>query len=320
MTLTAPDSDVVIEARGLVRAFGHVQAVRGIDLTVRRGQIYGFLGPNGSGKSTTIRMLCGILSPTGGAATVLGYDVMRQPEMVKERIGYMTQRFSLYEDLTVLENLSFFAGIYGVPRSTRRARIDEVIELSSLGWKRRELAGSLSGGWKQRLALAAALLHNPPLMILDEPTAGVDPLSRRQFWDLVAGLAIGGTTFLVSTHYMDEAERCHEIAILVYGRVTARGAPSELMRTREISVFNLETTSQREAMEALRRIEGVRQVAPFGSVLHVVAAAGGPGRDALAAGLAAAGIGIRRLEESAPTLEDVFIHHSADELAKEVRA
>jgi ABC-2 type transport system ATP-binding protein len=315
-----PDAEVVIEARGLVRSFGHVNAVRGIDLTVRRGQIYGFLGPNGSGKSTTIRMLCGILSPSGGTATVLGYDVSRSPEMVKERIGYMTQRFSLYEDLTVQENLAFFAGVYGVPRADRRRRIDEVIAQSSLEWKRRELAGSLSGGWKQRLALAAALLHGPPLMILDEPTAGVDPLSRRRFWDLVADLAQGGTTFLVSTHYMDEAERCHEIAIMVYGKIMARGAPSQLTLLKEIAVFNLEASAPREAMEALRGMEGILQVAPFGAVIHIVADPGRPGRDGIASGLEAAGIEVRRLDVSHPTLEDVFIHYSAEELAREVRA
>jgi len=315
-----PDPGVVIEARGLVRSFGHVNAVRGIDLVVRRGQIYGFLGPNGSGKSTTIRMLCGILSPTGGSVTVLGYDVSRRPERVKERIGYMTQRFSLYEDLTVQENLAFFAGVYSVPRAERRGRIDEVVALSSLEWKRHELAGSLSGGWKQRLALAAALLHKPPLMILDEPTAGVDPLSRREFWDLVADLAHGGTTFLVSTHYMDEAERCHEIAIMAYGKIMAQGTPAHLTEIRGLAVFDLEAGEPRLAMAALRRMDGVRQVAPFGAVLHVVADSGRPGRDAIASGLRTAGIDVRRLDEARPTLEDVFIHYSAEEIAREVGA
>ncbi|MBI3450660.1 MAG: ABC transporter ATP-binding protein [Acidobacteria bacterium] len=312
------DHDVVIEARGLARSFGHVQAVRGIDLTVRRGQIFGFLGPNGSGKSTTIRMLCGILSPTAGSATVLGVDVTREPEKVKARIGYMTQRFSLYEDLTVEENLAFFAGVYGVPGGRSKGRIEEIVAATSLAWKRRELAGSLSGGWKQRLALAAALLHAPPLMILDEPTAGVDPLSRRQFWDLVADLALGGTTFLVSTHYMDEAERCHEIAIMVYGRIIARGSPAELVGVKDIAVYNLETRAPREAMILLRGLPGVHQVAPFGPVLRVVAAREGPARERIASALQAAGIPVTRLDADAPSLEDVFIHHSADELRREM--
>ncbi len=316
MSANLPSGDVVIEARALARSFGAVHAVRGIDLTVRRGQIYGFLGPNGSGKSTTIRMLCGILSPTGGGATVLGFDVRRQSESVKERIGYMTQRFSLYEDLTVEENLAFFAGVYSVPRDRRKRRIEEVIEQASLGWKRRALAGSLSGGWKQRLALAAALLHEPPLMILDEPTAGVDPLSRRQFWDMVADLAAGGTTFLVSTHYMDEAERCHEIAIMVFGRIIAKGPPSTLSRLPEVVVFNLETPRPREAREVLARLPGVLQVAPFGAVLHLVVDRSGPDREALAARLAEAGVTASRLVETEPTLEDVFIHHSAEEIGE----
>jgi len=317
-SVEAADRDVVIDARGLARTFGRVQAVRGIDLAVRRGQIFGFLGPNGSGKSTTIRILCGILSPSSGSATVLGHDVTREPEKVKARIGYMTQRFSLYEDLTVEENLAFFAGVYGVPRRDAKERIEEIIGTTKLAWKRRELAGSLSGGWKQRLALAAALLHRPPLMILDEPTAGVDPLSRRQFWALVADLAMGGTTFLVSTHYMDEAERCHEIAIMVYGRIIARGSPAELVRIRDISVFTLETPAPREAMSLLRALPGVRQVAPFGPVVRVVTGSDGPRREGIAAALAAAGIGVLRLDADAPSLEDVFIHHSGDDLREEM--
>jgi len=201
--MNAP-ADVVIETEGLQRSFGKLVAVRDVSLRVYKGEIFGVLGPNGAGKSTTIRMLCGILDPTGGRGSVVGYDIVKEPERIKERIGYMTQRFSLYEDLTVAENLAFYAGIYGVPFRSRKTRLERVLVESGLSSRRKQLAGTLSGGWKQRVALAAATIHEPPLLFLDEPTAGVDPLSRREFWEQIHRIASQGTTVLLTTHYMDE--------------------------------------------------------------------------------------------------------------------
>jgi len=217
-----------IVASGLTRRFGDFVAVDHIDFQVRRGEIFGFLGPNGSGKSTTIRMLCGILSPSEGRAEVLGFDVARQPERVRERIGYMSQKFSLYEDLTVHENLLFYAGIYGLDARRTRERYAAAIALAGLEGRERLLAGHLSGGWKQRLALGCAAIHKPPLLFLDEPTSGVDPVSRRSFWDHLYGLAEEGTTLIVTTHYMDEAERCQRLALMYGGRICAMGTPEEL--------------------------------------------------------------------------------------------
>jgi len=209
--------DPIIETRGLSRRFGALVAVRDVSLTVRRGEIFGVLGPNGAGKSTTIRMLCGILDPTSGGGTVVGHEIARDAERIKQSIGYMTQRFSLYEDLTVLENARFYAGIYGVPRARRRARIEEGLEQAGLVGRRDQIAGTLSGGWKQRVALACATIHDPPLLFLDEPTAGVDPVSRREFWEQIHAISSRGTTTLLTTHYMDEAERCHRLAFIFRG-------------------------------------------------------------------------------------------------------
>src|SRR5438105_7240459 len=210
-------SEVIVRTEHLSRRFGDLVAVADVSLDVRRGEIFGVLGPNGAGKSTTIRMLCGILDPTGGSGTVVGFDIAKDAEKIKERIGYMTQRFSLYEDLTVEENLTFYAGIYGVRARDRRARIEEVLEKSGLKPRRGQIAGTLSGGWKQRVALASATIHQPPLLFLDEPTAGVDPVSRREFWDQIHRIAALGTTVLLTTHYMDEAERCHRLAFIFGG-------------------------------------------------------------------------------------------------------
>ncbi|HEY6561356.1 MAG TPA: ABC transporter ATP-binding protein, partial [Polyangiaceae bacterium] len=209
--------DTVIETEHLSRRFGSLVAVRDVSLRVNRGEIFGVLGPNGAGKSTTIRMLCGILDPSSGRGSVVGFDIARQAERIKERIGYMTQRFSLYEDLSVQENLTFYAGIYSVPRQRRHARIEQVLNQTGLSERRDQLAGTLSGGWKQRVALACATIHEPPLLFLDEPTAGVDPVSRREFWDQIHRISAEGTTVLLTTHYMDEAERCHRLAFIFGG-------------------------------------------------------------------------------------------------------
>jgi drug efflux transport system ATP-binding protein len=217
-----------VETRGLTRRFGPVTAVRELTLRIERGEVFGLLGPNGSGKTTTIRMLCGILEPSAGSATVAGIDVAAAPEQVRQRIGYMSQQFGLYEDLTAGENLTFYAAIYGLAGDARRARVAEVVAFLEIGARLRQLAGELSGGWKQRLALGCALLHGPAVLFLDEPTAGVDPAARRRFWSAIHGLAAHGTTVLVTTHYMDEAERCQRLAMLSGGRLIALGTPAEV--------------------------------------------------------------------------------------------
>ena len=262
-------SEPIIETRSLSRRFGALVAVKDVSLSVTRGEIFGVLGPNGAGKSTTIRMLCGILDPSGGSGTVVGYDIAMQSERIKERIGYMTQRFSLYEDLSVVENLTFYAGIYGVPRARRRARVDAVLERSGLGERRKQLAGTLSGGWKQRVALASATIHEPPLLFLDEPTAGVDPVSRREFWEQIHGLASDGTTVLLTTHYMDEAERCHRLAFIFRGQLLDVGTPEQIIERRALRALELETEKPREAAELLRQQPEVDEVAHYGHVLRL---------------------------------------------------
>src|SRR5262249_13298419 len=214
--------------------FGDLVAVRDVTLEVRKGEIFGVLGPNGAGKSTTIRMLCGILDPSGGTGTVVGFDIARDPERIKERIGYMTQRFSLYEDLTVFENLRFYAGLYGVPAAKRQKRIEDVLEATGLTERRDQISGTLSGGWKQRVALACATIHEPPLLFLDEPTAGVDPVSRRDFWEQIHAISARGPPALMTTHYMDEAERCHRLAFIFLGTLRDVGAPAELVAPRNL--------------------------------------------------------------------------------------
>lgn len=219
-----------VEMEDLVKRFGSFVAVDRVSLTVARGEIFGFLGPNGAGKSTTIRMLCGLLTPSSGRASVAGHDIAAEPEQVRQNIGYMSQKFSLYDDLTVSENIDFFSGIYGVPRQRRRERKQYVLEMAGLGERQQTLTRLLPGGWKQRLALGCAILHDPPILFLDEPTSGVDPIARRSFWDLIYGLSETGHTVLVSTHYMDEAEYCHRLALMYRGRVIALGAPADLKR------------------------------------------------------------------------------------------
>ena len=217
-----------VETRDLTRRFGELVAVRGLNLEIGQGEVFGLLGPNGSGKTTTIRMLCGLLEPTAGSATVAGLDVAREPDRIKQRIGYMSQRFGLYEDLTVAENLAFYAGIYGLPKGAWRARVDEVVGFLGLGQRLGQLTGTLSGGWKQRLSLGCAMLHKPAVLFLDEPTAGVDPAARRSFWRTIKTLAADGTTVIVTTHYMDEAERCERIGLMSQGHLIALGTPQEV--------------------------------------------------------------------------------------------
>jgi len=263
-------TEPVIVTRALSRRFGDLVAVRDVSLEVQKGEIFGVLGPNGAGKSTTIRMLCGILDPSSGEGRVVGFDIRRDAERVKERIGYMTQRFSLYEDLTVEENLKFYAGIYGVPRNRRARRVADVLESAGLGGRRTQLSGTLSGGWKQRVALASATIHEPPLLFLDEPTAGVDPVSRREFWEQIHRLAHGGTTVLLTTHYMDEAERCHRLAFIFRGTVLDVGTPGDIVARRHLRGAELECEHAQEAAERLRSDPEVDEVAHYGNVLRVV--------------------------------------------------
>ena len=263
-------SEKVIVTRGLSRRFGDLVAVRDVSLEVERGEIFGVLGPNGAGKSTTIRMLCGILDPSSGEGTVVGFDIRRDAERVKERIGYMTQRFSLYEDLTVEENLKFYAGIYGVPLGKRRRRVAEVLERTGLVARRAQLSGTLSGGWKQRVALASATIHEPPLLFLDEPTAGVDPVSRREFWEQIHTLSHEGTTILLTTHYMDEAERCHRLAFIFRGTLLDVGTPEDIVARRRLRGAEIVSGHGREAAERLRADPAVDEVAHYGNVLRLV--------------------------------------------------
>ncbi len=264
------NSELAISARGLTRQFGALTAVDHVDLTIRKAEIYGFLGPNGSGKSTTIRMLCGLLRPTSGAVEVLGHDATRESEKLRRKIGYMTQRFSLWEDLTVLENLQFIADIFSIPRAERARRIEGALAEYRLQNHVSQRAGTMSGGQRQRLALATATLHQPELLLLDEPTSAVDPQSRRDFWESLFRLVRQGTTILVSTHYMDEAERCHRLAILDYGRVVAEGVPKSLMEDIDAAVIEVESEDIAGARAALDRIAQVKSVAQLGTRLHAL--------------------------------------------------
>lgn len=311
--MTLPDREQpVIRAQGLTRRFGSVVAVDHLDLEVSRGQIYGFLGPNGSGKSTTIRMLCGLLTPSEGSAEVLGLQVPRDAEALRPRIGYMTQKFSLYEDLSVLENLQFLGLIHTLPGKVRHERIDRQLHEFRLWDCRRQRAGTLSGGQKQRLALAAATLHDPELLILDEPTSAVDPQSRRDFWEQLFDMVDAGATILVSTHFMDEAERCHELAILDRGVVVACGAPRALMEDLDAVVIEIETDGARAARLCLEELPAVRSVAQLGTRLHALV---DPGLEdplgSLGALLRSAAIEAT-LAVTKPNLEDVFVEATRD--------
>ncbi len=302
------NNGTAVEVRGLVKRFGDFTAVDRVSLTVKRGEIFGFLGPNGAGKSTTIRILCGLLTPTSGSATVGGYDVATQSEAIKRNIGYMSQKFSLYDDLQVEENIDFFAGIYGVPEAKRTTRKEYILKMAGLEDRRNSMTRLLAGGWKQRLALGCAILHEPPILFLDEPTSGVDPIARRDFWDLIYQLSEAGHTIFVSTHYMDEAEYCHRLALMYRGRIIALGAPDELRRSLTAHrLMDLDSTDPLAAMRALEGLVGVFDVAVFGGGLHVTvddADAAGP---RIREALRARGIEVKRLEAIEPSMEDVFV-------------
>ncbi len=298
-----------IEVKALTKTFGGFTAVDAVSFEVGRGAIFGFLGANGAGKSTTIRMLCGLLDPSSGAATVGGFDVGREPEKIKKVIGYMSQRFSLYEDLTVGENIRFFGGVYGLSKKTIDSRLPWVLEMAGLRGRERSLTRTLSVGWKQRLALGCAVLHEPEIVFLDEPTGGVDPASRRRFWELINELSERKVTVFVTTHYLDEAEYCNDIRLLHAGRIVASGSPREL-KDQVIRNPILEVTSDRavDALEALRNEPWVLETSIFGTSLHVSVKDEEEGRGLTRARLAREGIVPERIDRIVPSLEDVFIH------------
>jgi ABC-2 type transport system ATP-binding protein len=293
---------LAIDVHGLTKRFGERTAVNQIDLQVPRGKICGFLGPNGSGKTTFIRMLCGLLRPDAGGGTCLGHDVIRDSEAIKREVGYMTQRFSFWEDLSIVENLDFVARMYGI-KDCRRA-VRESLERLGLAQRQDQLAGQLSGGWKQRLALAACLIHEPKLMLLDEPTAGVDPKARRDFWEEIHQLTGQGLTFLIATHYMDEAERCHLLAYILEGKLLTHGTPEEVVERARLTTWSVSGPRLLELAEQLRRRPGVQQAVAFGAALHV----SGDDAAALEAAIAPFRTGEYRWRQIGAGLEDVFIH------------
>jgi drug efflux transport system ATP-binding protein len=302
------EAEKAVVVKDLVRRFGAFVAVNRVSFEVAKGEIFGFLGPNGAGKSTTIRMLTGILKPSGGSGTVAGYDVRTQSEEIKAHIGYMSQKFSLYEDLTVEENIDFYSGIYCIPAEKKRERKKWVLEMAGLLDHRHERTAILPGGWKQRLALGCAILHEPSIIFLDEPTSGVDPNSRRKFWDLIYDLSGRGVTVFVTTHYMDEAEYCDRIALIYHGELIAEGTP-ETLKTKFMHEDVLEVICERpqDAMEEVRTVEGVNEVALFGKSLHVVAEDGEAAGRAVGARLRDAGFRPGRIEKIVPSMEDVFV-------------
>lgn len=300
------ESPNAVEVKDLTKRFGKFTAVNRVNFTIPRGEIFGLLGPNGAGKTTTIRMLCGLMLPDGGSASVLGFDVARQPEEIKKRIGYMSQKFSLYNDLAALENINFYAAIYGVPDKERAARVDQLIEMSGLKGFERELTRTLSGAWRQRLALACAIVHNPPMLFLDEATAGVDPVSRREFWDLIYALAGEGVSVLATTHYMDEADYCNTIGMMYQGELVALASPDEIKDELPGVLVQVDCDRPGEAAEALQTLPGVQGVSVHGAQVHVTVKDAREARR-LEETLKRAGFDLRSAEVIQPSLEDAFI-------------
>ena len=300
------ENSIAVKVTKLRRTFGDFVAVDDIDLTVQKGEIFGFLGPNGAGKSTTIRMLCGLLMPTGGAGTVGGFDINKESESIKQIIGYMSQKFSLYDDLTVEENINFFSGIYNVPREKKSTQKEWVLEMAGLKEERKTLTRTLATGFKQRLALGCAILHEPSIIFLDEPTSGVDPISRRNFWDLIGEMSSVGKTIFVTTHYMDEADYCDRLALIYRGKIIAEGTPTELRKkymTRH--VLEVEVDKVVEALDTL--LHAGIDSAIFGSTLHVTVEDVLQGKERIAKVLHESGIPVRNIEHIVPSLEDVFV-------------
>lgn len=310
-----------VELQGLTKRFGDFTAVDGITLSVQPGEIFGFLGANGAGKSTTIRMMCGLLQPSGGSARVLGIDVARDPEGVKRSIGYMSQRFSLYEDLTALRNIRFFGGVYGLAGADARDRERWAVEMTGLAGQEHRLTRELPGGWRQKLALACAILHRPRVVFLDEPTSGVDPLSRRRFWALIDEMAASGVTVFVTTHYLDEAEYCHRLALIHAGRLAALGSVSDLKQVfAGHAVLEVACPRPADALDALSEAPWAREVAIFGTRLHVVVEDAEEGKRRVEEALGASGNVPAAVERILPSLEDVFIHHVEEADARRAAA
>jgi len=305
---TVPENHNSVVIEDLVKRFGDFVAVNHISLETRKGEIFGFLGPNGAGKSTTIQMLCGLLRPTSGRAIVAGYDVAREPESVRQNIGYMSQKFSLYNDLKVIENLRLFAGLYSVPAEKLKERMDWALDMANLKGQENLIVATLPGGWKQRLALGCAVLHRPPIIFLDEPTSGVDPISRRQFWDLIHKMAGEGVTVFVTTHYMEEAEYCNRLALIFRGKMVALGTPSELKhKSMKGELLLVECEPLGPAVEALQSAPMVLDAAVFGSALHLVVEKAEEATPEVKKYLSERGVTVRRIEKIRPSLEDVFV-------------
>jgi ABC-2 type transport system ATP-binding protein len=314
----ATETSVVIES--LVKRFGSFVAVDRLNLSVRKGEVFGFLGPNGAGKSTTIRVLCGLLRPTSGRASVAGYDVARDPEAVRQNIGYMSQKFSLYNDLKVIENLRLFAGLYSVTGKLAVERIAWALEMADLKGREQRITGTLPGGWKQRLALGCAVLHRPPIIFLDEPTSGVDPISRRRFWDLIHQMAGQGVTVFVTTHYMEEAEYCNRLALIFRGRIVALGTPSELKRnSMKGELLLVECQPLGRALEVLQSAPGVTDAAVFGNALHLSVEDAASSAPRIVAFLRQRGLTPGKIEKIRPTLEDAFVSLTTTNPAAEAR-
>ncbi|HEY6489438.1 MAG: ABC transporter ATP-binding protein [Terracidiphilus sp.] len=299
----AANTEFAVDVKGLHKHFGEKHVVDNLSMQVRRGEILGFLGPNGSGKTTTIRMMCGLLKPDAGSGTCLGFDIVRESTQIKRNVGYMTQRFSFWEDLTITENLDFVARVYGV--RGRKDAVQRSLKDLGLAARAHQLAGELSGGWKQRLALAACMLHEPRLLLLDEPTAGVDPRARRDFWDEIQALAAKGISVLVSTHYMDEAVRCHKLAYISSGKLLTQGSAAQVVESQHLTTWAIHGDHLAELQENLRRQPGVEQTVTFGDVLHVSGTDGGRVQHAVESVVGSSG---RRAEKIDTSLEDVFIH------------
>lgn len=300
--MSTASPELAIDVQGLHKHFGDKHVVNDVSLKVARGEIFGFLGPNGSGKTTSIRMMCGLLTPDSGSGTCLGYDIVRDSRQIKRRVGYMTQRFSYWDDLTIRENLDFVARLYEM--ENRRDVVDRALESLGLQSRATQLTGALSGGWKQRLALAACMLHEPQLLLLDEPTAGVDPTARRDFWEELHRLAARGISVLVSTHYMDEAERCHKLAYIAYGKLLAQGTARDVIQSQHLSTLAVYGDQLSDLSEKLRTLPGVAQTVVFGSALHV----SGPDPEALENAVKQSVTGDQRVETIETSLEDVFIY------------
>ncbi|NCO37585.1 MAG: multidrug ABC transporter ATP-binding protein [Armatimonadetes bacterium CG_4_10_14_3_um_filter_66_18] len=300
-------NDAVIDVRDLVKRFGDFTAVNYVSFSVKRGEIFGFLGPNGAGKTTTMRMACGLLTPTSGSGQVAGFDIVTQAEEIKRRLGYMSQRFSLYDDLTVNENLEFYGGIYGLPAARLDQRRAEVLDQVGLTGMKGRLAAHLSVGYRQRLGLACAVIHEPPVLFLDEPTSGVDPVSRRRFWDLIDQMSATGVTVLVTTHVMDEAEFCHRLVMIYRGRRVAMGRPAELRSAYPNTVLEVAASPLMTALAWLQSHPAVEEAAVFGTALHVSVPRADADPERWRAALTAAGVAVQRLQLVPPSMEDVFV-------------